>query len=96
MQALRWASPSIVTRHSKQMPIAQSGPRISPCVELLNPQTPALISAAATLLPRSVSMRRPLIRIAIFGIQLELSNDAHGIERTWIESRLPTDDQIGQ
>jgi hypothetical protein len=86
----------MVTRHSKQIPIAQSGPRISPCGERLKPQTPLLISAAATVLPSSVSTRRPSMRMAILGIRLAASGDAHGIERSWIESRLASDDQIGQ
>jgi len=51
---LRWCGmPSIVTRHSKQMPIPQSGPRGSPETDLLKAVEPSARIAAATVVPSS-------------------------------------------
>jgi hypothetical protein len=41
----------MVTRHSMQIPIPQSGPRVSPITERRNRVTPAKTTAAATIVP---------------------------------------------
>jgi len=51
---LRWCGmPSIVTRHSKQMPMPQSGPRGSPETDLLKAVEPSTRIADATFVPSS-------------------------------------------
>src|SRR5579862_4083197 len=44
-------TPSIVTRHSKQIPIPHNGPRASPLTDRRNAATPAIATAAETMLP---------------------------------------------
>jgi hypothetical protein len=56
---LRWCgTPSTVTRHSMQMPIPQSGPRAWPETENRH-GSPAIITAAATLVPASTTICFP-------------------------------------
>src|SRR5919204_2754248 len=45
------ARPSIVTRHSKQMPMPHKGARASPCTDRRYTPTPAFAIAAATMVP---------------------------------------------
>src|SRR6185312_17102476 len=45
----------MVTRHSKQMPIPQTGPRHSPVTERLKPAVSDCRMAAATVVPGSTS-----------------------------------------
>ena len=49
--ARRWGSSSIATRHSKQVPIAQSGPRASPLTDVRTARRPAFHSATRRLVP---------------------------------------------
>lgn len=53
----------MVTRHSKQIPIAQRGPRASPPAERRNFRIPAFQSAAATDIPARAGISRPSTRI---------------------------------
>jgi len=57
----RWCGwPLMVTRHSQQTPIPQSGPRGVPDTELRNCDSPAMATAAATAVPGGMLIRRPL------------------------------------
>ena len=62
-QLFVWRRPSIFTRHSKQMPIPQSGARGSPVTERRKRVTPAERTAAATLVPRVLKSSAPFTRI---------------------------------
>src|SRR5262245_59984687 len=55
----------MVTRHSKQIPIPQSGPRGSPLTDLRNIEAPAAVTAAETMLPAGTLTGTPLIVRAI-------------------------------
>jgi len=57
--------PLIVTRHSKQIPMPQSGPRRSPITEVRH-VSPADSSKAATLVPAGTVTGFPFNRIAMF------------------------------
>jgi|SRR5215213_2823723 len=52
--------PSIVTRHSKQIPIPHNGPRASPVTERRNEVTPLRSTAAETMLPGGTVTETPL------------------------------------
>src|SRR6185437_10257601 len=54
-----WGWPSTATRHSKQIPMPQSGPRSSPDTERRNPERPASKTAAATVEPRGTRTVTP-------------------------------------
>src|SRR5690348_17185088 len=58
-QARQCGRPSIVTRHSKQMPIPQSGPRGSPVTDRRNVEIPASAMAVETSEPAGTLIARP-------------------------------------
>src|SRR5690348_9228404 len=55
--------PSIATRHSKQTPMPQRGPRSSPDTERRKAELPANKTAAATVEPRGMRTATPLMVI---------------------------------
>src|SRR5690349_12332912 len=59
-QLRQCCSPSIVTRHSKQIPIPHNGPRGSPVTDRRNACVPVLRIAADTMLPAGISTETPL------------------------------------
>ena len=60
MQAWRFGSPSISTRHSWQLPMRHHGPRGAPDTGVVrNTRTPLASSAAATVSPARASKVRP-------------------------------------
>src|SRR5262245_54094792 len=61
-QLLHWARPLIVTRHSMQMPMPQSGPRGWPRTERRNRAGPASATAAATIVPGETRIGWPFTR----------------------------------
>lgn len=50
----------MVTRHSKQIPMPQRGPRGSPETDRRNVRSPAIMIAAATVVPLGTSTGLPL------------------------------------
>src|SRR5689334_16672404 len=58
-QLRTWSWPSTATRHSKQIPMPQSGPRSSPDTERRKPERPASKTAAATVEPRGTRTVTP-------------------------------------
>jgi len=56
---VRSARPSIVSRHSKQIPIPQSGPRGRPVTDRRNPGPRAIITATATEVPAGTTRGPP-------------------------------------
>jgi hypothetical protein len=62
MQLRLCATPSIVTRHSKQIPIPQRGPRGSPRTDRRKRVSPAASTAAATVVPDRTETGRPFTR----------------------------------
>src|SRR6478609_8513473 len=75
----RWClSPLIVTRHSKQIPMPQSGPRGVLVTDRRSVETPAARMAAATLIPRGTVQEAPLmVRVSVSAI---LARDGQGQE----------------
>jgi hypothetical protein len=59
-QLRQCARPSIVTRHSKQIPMPHSGPRGSPLTDLRQWLTPAIATAADTMAPAGMVIETPL------------------------------------
>src|SRR4029453_11769902 len=72
----RWClSPLIVTRHSKQIPMPQSGPRGLLVTDRRSVETPKARMAAATLVPRGTVQEAPLIVRASVSAILFPGND---------------------
>jgi hypothetical protein len=65
------ATPFTVSRHSKQMPMPQSGPRGSPRRDRRVAKRPLASTAAATLEPASAAKTSPSMRIAIVASALK-------------------------
>ena len=67
----------MVTRHSKQIPIPQTGPRNSPVTDVRNSFTPAFEMAAATVVPSSTVIVM-LLMVSVVNVRLLLATVSKG------------------
>lgn len=86
--------PSIVTRHSKQTPMPQSGPRGWPVTDVRQ-QAPASAIATATVEPAGAAIERPFTR-SVIGSGTERVHLARGQIRFAGNFGLLTHDLIRQ
>src|SRR5207237_1938769 len=88
-----WARPSMVTRHSAQMPMPQSGARPSPATERRKTVTPASPIAAATVVPAGTRRSSPLIFMSTLSMQYLVEGAGRRIRLDCDLSRPP--EQLG-
>src|SRR5215213_9752569 len=86
-QLRQCCSPSIVTRHSKQIPIPHNGPRGSPVTERRNACVPVFRIAADTMLPPGISTETPLTTsVTVSGMHRLLCHSRGQVRRDWNRS----------